>query len=265
MTKSSSRAADSPRLKSRNVMNVDDTRRALLTVAGAGALLAACRRETHVEPEDRATASAASPLPKPGGKPVEVGATEDLMREHGVIRRILVVYRVTAQHLRAKSAVSLEPLHRAATLLRNFGEEYHEKQLEEAQLFPAVKRVGGPAAAEVDILAAQHQRGREITEYVLAVAKEGPGGDAEPLARTLESFALMYEEHAAREDTIVFPAWKNRLSPKELDEMAERFEDIEHKTFGKDGFEDAVEQIRAIELLLGLENAALTAPPPPKV
>lgn len=46
--------------------------------------------------------------------------------------------------------------------------------------------------------------------------------------------------------------------------MAERFEDIEHKTFGKDGFDDAVEQIRAIELAVGLESAALTAPPPPK-
>ena len=148
--------------------------------------------------------------------------------------------------------------------MHTFGEEYHEKQLEEAYLFPAVKKAGGAAAGEIDTLLAQHQRGREITDYILAVTQKAVGTGAEPLARTLEAFALMYEEHAAREDTIVFPAWKKALSPNQLDEMGDLFEDIEHKTFGKDGFDDAVEQIGAIEHAMGLDNAALTAPPPPK-
>ena len=74
----------------------------------------------------------------------------------------------------------------------------------------------------------------------------------------------MYEEHAAREDTIVFPAWKKALSAKQLDELGELFEDIEHKTFGKDGFEDAVQQIAAIEFAFGLDRSSFTAPPPPK-
>ncbi len=53
----------------------------------------------------------------------------------------------------------------------------------------------------------------------------------------------MYEEHAAIEDTIVFPAWKKTMNAKQLDEIGDRFEDIEHKAFGKDGFDDAVDQI----------------------
>ena len=73
------------------------------------------------------------------------------------------------------------------------------------------------------------------------------------------------EEHAAREDTIVFPAWKKALSAKELDEMGDLFEGIEHKTLGKDGFDDAVEKIAAFETAMGLELGALTAPPPPAV
>jgi len=251
-------------------MTPEETRRAFLVVAGAGAVLAACRRQTNAEPESRRkSANVAAELSKSADKAAdkaaEVSATEDLMREHGVIRRTLVVYRVTAQRLRAKpNSAVLDPLHQAATLMRNFGEDYHERQLEEAHLFPALKKVGGPAAAEVDTLLAQHQRGREITDYILAVSQKALGRNAEALARTLDAFSLMYEEHAAREDTIVFPAWKQALSPSQLDEMGERFEDIEHKTFGKDGFDDAVEQIRAIELSLGLENGGLTAPPPPK-
>ena len=61
----------------------------------------------------------------------------------------------------------------------------------------------------------------------------------------------MYENHAAREDTIVFPAWKGALSERELDQMGEEFEEIGRRQFGKDGFEDAVAQIGQIEEALG--------------
>ena len=75
----------------------------------------------------------------------------------------------------------------------------------------------------------------------------------------------MYEHHAAREDTVVFPAWKDTLSSRQLDEMGDTFEEIEHQQFGMDGFEDAVAQIARIEQELGSAGIAqFTAPPPPK-
>jgi hypothetical protein len=87
---------------------------------------------------------------------------------------------------------------------------------------------------------------------------------ADALARPLEDFARMYEEHAAVKDTIVFPAWKQTMSASALDEMGDTFEAIERKTFGKDGFDEAVDQIAAIERTFGLELAQFTAPPPPR-
>jgi hemerythrin-like domain-containing protein len=198
----------------------------------------------------------------------EVGAVEDLMREHGVLRRALLVYIETVPKLRADPAgVAADALARTAKLFRSFGEDYHERMLEEAHIFPAVKRAGGAAAAYVDILKAQHDRGREITDYILSVAGRSAiaAGDAEPLARAFETFVLMYQNHTAREDTIVFPAWKDALSAHQLREMGERFEEIEHRQFGRDGFEDAVKQIGAIEQTLGFADLAqFTAPPPPK-
>jgi hemerythrin-like domain-containing protein len=250
-------------------MTPTETRRAFFTIAGASALLAACgggERATK-DPEEAARSG-----DKEKGKDKDddkdegdVSAVEDLMREHGVIRRALVVYRESAILLRSKpTAVAPDTLQNTAKLLRSFGEDYHEKLLEEAHIFPAVKKAGGAAASEIDTLIAQHQRGREITDYVLAVTAKAIGAaSAEPLAKTLEAFTRMYEEHASREDTIVFQAWKKALSPKELDEMGEKFEDIEHQTFGKDGFDDAVDQIAGIERAMGLDPAALTAPPPP--
>lgn len=198
----------------------------------------------------------------------EVGAVEDLMREHGVLRRILLVYIETAPKLRAApTAVPPNTLARAATLFRTFGEDYHERKLEEAYIFPAVKKAGGPAAPLIDVLKAQHDRGRQVTDYILAVTGKGAigTGEAEPLARASQTFVLMYQNHTAREDTIVFPAWKATLSEQQLDEMGDKFEDIEKATFGKDGFDDAVSQIAAIEETLGLSDLAqFTAPPPPK-
>jgi hemerythrin-like domain-containing protein len=198
----------------------------------------------------------------------EVTATEDLMREHGVLRRALLVYSATAIKLRANpSAIAPDSLQKTAKLFRAFGEEYHEKKLEEAYIFPAVKKVGGEAASYPDILVAQHNRGREITDYIISVTQGAKLGtsNSDALANALEAFVLMYRNHAAREDTIIFPAWKETMTGKQLDEMSEKFEDIEHEQFGEDGFDDAVKQISAIESSLGLADISqFTAPTPPK-
>lgn len=192
----------------------------------------------------------------------DVGAVEDLMREHGVLRRTILVFRACAVRLDAGQMVDAQALHRAAQLFRNFGEEYHEKKLEEENIFPQVKKAGGEGAALVDVLLAQHRRGREIISYVLD-ASNGTTFDGKAMARALHNFELMYEHHTAREDTILFPAWKKAIGPHEVEEMGDKFEDIEKAQFGGDGFDMAVKQIGELEQALGLAQLAeFTAPPP---
>jgi hypothetical protein len=138
-------------------------------------------------------------------KGAEVTAAEDLMREHGVLRRALFVYSEAASKLRsAPSSVVIEALARTARLFRTFGEEYHEKKLEEAYIFPAVKNAGGPASAYPAILATQHQRGRQITDYILAVTRGAKleAGNIEPLAGAMESVLRMYRAPAV---------WRRRI------------------------------------------------------
>lgn len=150
----------------------------------------------------------------------EVTAAEDLMREHGVIRRALLVYAAVTPRLRADPGkVDAAALHRTGELFRRFGEDYHEQELEEKHIFPVIRKMPG-VASYADVLTKQHDRGREITR--------------------------MYEHHAAREDTIVFPAWKRNFTNKQLDALADEFEDIERKTFGI------------------ADIAQFTPPPPPK-
>ena len=249
---------------------MNEKRRQLLagiSIAGAGVLLNACRNTatrsggaTNDENKNEGTA--------PGeAEPLEVTATEDLMREHGILRRALLVYQESAVKLRQDVAsVSPDALEKAANLFRVFGEEYHEKKLEELYIFATVKKVPGAPAGYVDVLLAQHARGREITDYLLSVSQADriASNSVEPLAKTLESFVRMYEHHAAIEDTVIFPAWKAAIGASELDAMGEKFEEIEHEQFGEDGFEVALKRMEEIEQSLGLSNLDMfTAPPPP--
>ena len=75
----------------------------------------------------------------------EVAAVEDLMREHGVLRRALLVYAEAATRLQSgHGEVPLAVLGDTARLFRTFGEDYHEKAVEEAYVFPALLRGDGP-------------------------------------------------------------------------------------------------------------------------
>lgn len=201
-------------------------------------------------------------------KEKKVTANEDLMREHGVLRRALLVYEAAARRLTQNpGSVPAAVLASTAKLFREFGEDYHERRLEEKFIFPAVRKLKGPAARYPDILQQQHDRGRELTDYVMRVTQGGniSSGNAAPLAKALHAFNLMYEHHTAREDTVVFTAWKDSLSEKAYDDMGEQFESIEKQVFGHDGFDDALKKITKIEEELGISDIAqFTMPKPPK-
>jgi hemerythrin-like domain-containing protein len=234
----------------------DSNRRQWLTLAGAGLSIALIGA-----PELRAAEK------KEKEEEMEVSAVEDLMREHGVLRRALLVYAEASSRLvHGKSDIPLAPLGATASLFRRFGEEYHERSLEEQHVFVPLIKAGGPNASLARTLTAQHERGRQITDYIAAMAKKGriAPADVTPFSNCLADFVRMYQHHAAIEDTVIFPAWKASISSAQYDELNEEFEELEHKMFGKDGFEDAVKQIASIEQSFGLADlGALTAAVPP--
>lgn len=186
-----------------------------------------------------------------------VGAVEDLMREHGILRRILLVYAETIPQIEKEGQkLDAAALHQAAQLFRSFGEDYHEKKLEEENIFPALRSAEAKLVQLTQVLARQHERGREITDHILGATQSGriKTGLGKPLADQMRAFIRMYQNHAAREDTILFPAWKKTLSQDKLDEMSDKFEGIEKQTFGTDGFDDAVKKMADIEGRLGLSD-----------
>ncbi|MCA1825562.1 MAG: hemerythrin domain-containing protein [Myxococcales bacterium] len=189
------------------------------------------------------TLVAAAPK-KTAHKEEDVSPGEDLMREHGLLNRVLLIYE---ECVRQKNTRTIGA---AAAIIRDFIEGYHEK-LEEEFLFPRLEKADKLADLTAT-LRKQHARGRDITAQLIA-----GGGDVPQL---VAKFIRMYRPHEAREDTILFPAFHELVGDKEYERLGDKFEDREHQLFGEKGFEGKVDEVAQIERQLGIYDLAQFTP-----
>jgi hemerythrin-like domain-containing protein len=188
-------------------------------------------------------------------KPSDVSATEDLMREHGVLNRVLLIYEEGVQRINAGTPPSADVLSSAAGIIRKFIEQYHE-QLEEEQVFPRLERAG-KLTDLAQVLRAQHSAGRRVTAEILKNATAAAlknKANAQALIKPIQLFIRMYRPHEAREDTVLFPAFHALFTEEEFDKLGDQFEEKEHQLLGSAGFEGTVEQVAQLEKALGIYN-----------
>lgn len=215
-------------------------------LGGAG-LLASCRQDEKSgsgkdEDEDDE---------KEGNEEISPG--EDLMREHGVLNRVLLIYDHIIVQLDKAVDFPLDSLKAGAEVIRKFIEDYHEKQ-EEDFLFPRFKKAG-KLTDLVDTLKQQHDAGRRLTDQIMVygnMQKLASDDDRSKLSGLLTTFNIMYRPHEAREDTVLFPELRKIVSKNEYDSLGEDFEKREHQIFGQDGFELYVSKVTDIEKRLGI-------------
>jgi hemerythrin-like domain-containing protein len=231
------------------MVDMDGSRRQFLVATGAGAGLLVA---------GAAPAAAAKPKPRP--EPEDVSPNEDLMREHGLLDRLLLVYEEGLRRLEARAELPPDVLPGVAGIVRRFIEDYHER-LEEEHLFPRFEKAGVELEL-VKTLRAQHQAGRVLTDGIakLAAGALKDDGARHQIADAIARFIRMYRPHAAREDTVLFPAVHRVMSKREYDAMGDLFEDREHKLFGQDGFEGMVVEVARLEKSVGIDDLAKFTP-----
>jgi hemerythrin-like domain-containing protein len=191
----------------------------------------------------------------------EVAPPEDLMREHGVLKRVLLIYDEATRRIDAKQPLSPDPIKDSARIIRSFIEDYHEK-LEEDYLFPRFEKAG-KLSELTSVLRAQHQAGRRLTDQITQLATAASLTDASSASKLREAmrqFVRMYAPHEAREDTVLFPALRTVVSKNEFGALGEEFEEKEHQLFGEDGFEKMVDRVAGIEKTLGIYDLAQFTP-----
>jgi hemerythrin-like domain-containing protein len=191
----------------------------------------------------------------------EVSPAEDLMREHGVLKRVLLIYGEAIRRIEANEDLPPETLADSAKIIRSFIEDYHEK-LEEDFLFPRFER-SDQLIDLVKVLRDQHAAGRSVTDVTLQLATisalKAPA-DRRKLLNSMRQFTRMYSPHEAREDTVLFPAFRKIVSKHEYNSLGEDFEKKERELFGEDGFESMVDKVAAIEKKLGIYDLAKFTP-----
>jgi hemerythrin-like domain-containing protein len=241
------------------IRDFDPTRRDVLATVGLSAsyLLTIGRPVAAMEKAER---DAKQEPEKQGEKEeTQVSAPEDLMREHDVLHRILLIYERIIATPGPPAEWPVKTLTEAARLVQTFIEQYHQK-LEEDYVFPRFEKAGRLTDLTA-VLRKQHDAGIRLTQAILKGAGQlKEPADAERLTRDMRAYIRMYQPHSAREGSVLFAALHTVVPPKGYEEMGDKFEEIEHQKLGTNGFENAVNQVAAMEKTLGIYDLAQFTP-----
>jgi hemerythrin-like domain-containing protein len=228
-----------------------DSRRRLLAGAAGSLLLSApafADQRRQAAPKKKTAES------------IPVTATEDLMREHGVLRRILLIYEAGARRIGQGEDIDPAVFSQAAETMRDFIHDYHEKS-EEEHVFPRFTKAGRMVEL-VDVLLVQHTAGRRLTERVLQGAEPSRGNKEQraALIEAMQATITLYRPHAAREDTDIFPTLRSLMTPNEFEELGETLEKVEVAKFGNDSFEKMAKRVEQLEKRIGTDDLAQATP-----
>jgi hemerythrin-like domain-containing protein len=187
-------------------------------------------------------------------EPEDTTPPEDLMREHGVLDRVLLIYEATMRKFGASEDFDPKVISDSAKVVRDFIENYHERS-EENFVFPRFRKAGKMTDL-VDTLLQQHQAGRRVTQRILQFApgSRKDGADRQQTVGAMQAFITMYRPDAAREDTDLFPKLREIVSAHEFDSIGEDMEKQEKEKFGDDGFEKMAARVAQLEQMVGIAD-----------
>ena len=218
----------------------------IVLILSIAALLSLPSVPSAETPQDQTAYAAAKVLP-----------VEDLLREHGVLNRSLLIYEAAIARLNSGGQLPQGTLEQAADIVHTFVENYHEK-LEEDYVFSRYK--SGPLKDLSDTLHRQHNAGRKLTTYIQAHAVPKDQAEHDKLVEDMRQFIRMYRVHAPREATVLFPAFHASLTAAEYEKLGDTFESKEHQQFGEHGFENIVGRVEQLEKQLGIYDLSQFTP-----
>jgi hemerythrin-like domain-containing protein len=188
-----------------------------------------------------------------------ITATERLMRDSGVLLRILSIYEAGSRRLGGGEDIEPAIFTQAAETMRDFVHGYHEKQ-EDEQVFPRFKKAGRMVEL-VDVLMAQHASGQKLTARILDLApKSASKADRQSMIDAMQASIVLYRPHVARELTDVLPTLRTLVTPNEFDELSAALDKDETEKLGKEGFDKMAKKVEALEKRIGINDLSMFTP-----
>jgi hemerythrin-like domain-containing protein len=187
----------------------------------------------------------------------DITVNEDLMQEHGLLNRILLIYQEIATRLQngTEKRNDMNLLHKAASIVRNLLENHHEI-MEETYIFPVVEK-DGELFEMIQVLKQQHIKGRKLTDFILDNSNNRAiqhDIKRQTLADYLESYIRMFRPHESREGTIIFPKFRTLISDEDYKKLSYIVEEHEESIIGEGGFGKLIDTVADIERELGIYN-----------
>ena len=178
----------------------------------------------------------------------DVSALEDLMREHGVLSRILLIYEEAIRSLRAKPATAIPFRNLQGSgcagaevrrrIPREAGRELH---------LPGVRETRQTRPVGEGAQGATCRRSRADRHDSQSRAGEGssPKPKRKPGDRLRGVHPHVSSPQGPRRHRALSRLAKDSVGQAKLDELGDKFEEEENRRFGAEGFEKIVEQVAA--------------------
>jgi hemerythrin-like domain-containing protein len=163
-------------------------------------------------------------------------ATDILMEEHTIIKRVLTALETAAQRLERGQVVRAGFFIDAADFIKGFADGCHHMK-EEGVLFKAMVASGMPAqGGPISMMLAEHEQGRAYTRAMREAAQKLQSGDEsarDQVIRSARGYVTLLRQHISKEDNILFPMANQVISQAEQGNVAEDFERVEHEEIGE--------------------------------
>lgn len=179
---------------------------------------------------------------------IAIPLTEDLMREHGILERLLLIYEEIATRLDYGMRFSPEALIKTTRLIRDFMQDYHERY-EKAYLFDKFRQAD-KSTELVKTFEQYHKIGRNLIDEITLQAKSQDHFGKYELAETIRRFVRVCRAHKAHEETLLFPSIGLVMTDKEHDEYGKEYEKRERELLDKNGFTAVIKEIDELERML---------------
>lgn len=177
-----------------------------------------------------------------------MNATNDLKRDHLIVRRIGTIAQKCSDTLYRNKSVPLVDIEIISVVIEEFIDRFHHGK-EEKAYFPQTKDKDS-YAEDIRKFLIEHELGRRIASMLIqSIADWKSGVDSrEPVARFLKAYSIFITDHTGKEDTF-FDLIEKRVSISENEHLIlkEHFERCRMEVGGKVRTEQMVKLIEYLE------------------
>jgi len=159
--------------------------------------------------------------------------TEDLMKEHRVIERMLTVAAKAADRLGSSQEVSQNVFVEAADFFRNFADKCHHGK-EEKLLFVRMVERGVPGdSGPIAVMLREHEVGRAYVRKIAELSAKTPDKKTKSdLIKNTKEYVDLLRQHILKEDSVLYPLANRVLTSEDQGDLEKGFQDVEEKVMG---------------------------------